>query len=50
MTDKELKTLESELQKRGYRKWTTALTPTETYAWSDDPIECEIIIKRKKNE
>lgn len=33
MTEKELKTLESELEKRGYRKWTTALTSTESYAW-----------------
>ena len=33
MTEKELKAIESELQKRGYRKWTTALTSTESYAW-----------------
>lgn len=33
MTEKELEAIESELQKRGYRKWTTALTSTETYAW-----------------
>lgn len=33
MTDKELKAIESELQKRGYRKYATALTSTETYAW-----------------
>ena len=33
MTAKELQTIESELQKRGYRKWTAALTSTETYAW-----------------
>lgn len=33
MTADELQTLESELQKRGYRKWTTALTSTESYAW-----------------
>lgn len=33
MTADELQTLESELQKRGYRKWTTALTLTESYAW-----------------
>lgn len=33
MTEKELQTLESELQKRGYRKYTTALTSTESYAW-----------------
>lgn len=33
MTEKELKSIESELQKRGYRKRTTALTSTEAYAW-----------------
>lgn len=33
MTEKELKALESELQRRGYKKWTTALTSTESYAW-----------------
>lgn len=33
MTEKELEAIESELQKRGYRKWTTALTSTESYAW-----------------
>lgn len=33
MTDKELKAIESELQRRGYRKYTTALTSTESYAW-----------------
>lgn len=33
MTEKELQILESELQKRGYRKYTTALTSTESYAW-----------------
>lgn len=33
MTAQELQTIESELLKRGYRKWTTALTSTETYAW-----------------
>lgn len=32
MTEKELKTIENELQKRGYKKWTTALTSTEAYA------------------
>ena len=33
MTEKELQTIEAELQKRGYKKWTTALTSTEAYAW-----------------
>lgn len=33
MTEKELKSLESELRKRGYRKYATALTSTESYAW-----------------
>ena len=33
MTAKELQTIENELQKRGYKKWTTGLTSTETYAW-----------------
>ena len=33
MTDKELKTLESELQKRCYRKWTVWLTAKESYGW-----------------
>lgn len=33
MTADELQTLESELQKRGYRKYTDGLTSTETYAW-----------------
>lgn len=33
MTADELQTLESELQRRGYKKWTTALTSTESYAW-----------------
>lgn len=33
MTEKELHALESELEKRGYRKYTTALTSTESYAW-----------------
>lgn len=33
MTEKELKTIESELQKRGYRKWTFALTSKESYGW-----------------
>lgn len=33
MTAEELRAIESKLQKRGYRKWTTALTSTESYAW-----------------
>lgn len=33
MTAEQLKTIEAELQKRGYKKWTTALTSTESYAW-----------------
>lgn len=33
MTEKELQTLEAELQKRGYRKYTQCLTSSETYAW-----------------
>lgn len=33
MTEKELRTLENELQRRGYRKYTTGLTSTESYAW-----------------
>lgn len=33
MTADELQTLESELQKRGYRRYTTALTSSESYAW-----------------
>lgn len=33
MTLQELKTLEVELSKRGYKKRTTCLTSTETYAW-----------------
>lgn len=33
MTTKELKTIEAELQKRGYKKYTTCLTSTESYAW-----------------
>lgn len=32
MTEQEMKAIESELQKRGYRKYTTALTSSETYA------------------
>lgn len=33
MTEKELKRIEADLEKRGYRKYTTALTSTESYAW-----------------
>lgn len=33
MTEKELRSLESELEKRGYRKWTVALTSKESYGW-----------------
>ncbi len=33
MTADELKALESELEKRGYRKYTTSLTSTKSYAW-----------------
>lgn len=33
MSEKEFKALESELEKRGYRKYTTSLTSTESYAW-----------------
>lgn len=33
MTADELQTLESELQKRGYRKFIRAITDNETYAW-----------------
>lgn len=33
MTDKELKAIENELQKRGYRKWTVCLTSEESYGW-----------------
>lgn len=33
MTTKQLKTIEAELQRRGYKKWTTALTSNESYAW-----------------
>ena len=33
MTEKELKKIEAELQKRGYKKWTTALTSSEDWAW-----------------
>lgn len=33
MTKNELHTLENELQRRGYRKYTTSLTSTESWAW-----------------
>lgn len=33
MTAEQLKKIEAGLQKRGYKKWTTALTSTESYAW-----------------
>lgn len=33
MTAEQLKTIEAELQKRGYKKWTTALTSSEDWAW-----------------
>lgn len=33
MTADELQTLESELQKRGYRKFIRAITDNEAYAW-----------------
>lgn len=33
MTEKELETMEAELQRRGYRKYTTALTSSESWAW-----------------
>lgn len=33
MTDKELKKIEAELERRGYKKYTTALTSTESWAW-----------------
>ena len=33
MTADQLQTLEAELQKRGYKKWTTALTSSEDWAW-----------------
>ena len=34
MTGKELKKIEAELERRGYRKYTTALTSIESWAWS----------------
>lgn len=33
MTSHQLQTLEAELQKRGYKKWTRCLTSTESWAW-----------------
>lgn len=33
MTVEQLQTLEAALQKRGYRKWTTRLTFSESWAW-----------------
>lgn len=33
MTEKELHTIESELEKRGYHKWTVAFTSKESYGW-----------------
>ncbi len=33
MTANELKAIETELQKRGYRKYVQCLTSNETYAW-----------------
>ena len=33
MTAEQLKKIEAELQKRGYKKWTTALTSSEDWAW-----------------
>lgn len=33
MTEKELKKIEAELERRGYRKYTTALTSSESWAW-----------------
>lgn len=33
MTEKELKKIEAELRRRGYRKYTTCLTSTESWAW-----------------
>ena len=33
MNSKQLKLIETELEKRGYRKWTTCLTSTESWAW-----------------
>lgn len=33
MTEKELEKIEAELHRRGYKKYTTCLTSTESYAW-----------------
>lgn len=33
MTQDELNAIEAELEKRAYKKWTTCLTSTESYAW-----------------
>lgn len=33
MTSHQLQTLEAELQKRGYKKWTRCLTSAESWAW-----------------
>lgn len=33
MTTEELKKIEAELERRGYRKYTTCLTSTESWAW-----------------
>lgn len=33
MTEKELKKIEVELEKRGYKKYTKCLTSTESWAW-----------------
>lgn len=33
MTEKGLKKIEAELERRGYRKYTTCLTSTESWAW-----------------
>lgn len=46
MTDKKLKAIESELRKRGYRKFTVCLTAKESYGWfktfGDDGNEWQI--------
>lgn len=33
MTPKQLQAIETELQRRGYKKWTTCLTSNESWAW-----------------
>lgn len=33
MTEKELNRIETELRRRGYRKYTTSLTSSESWAW-----------------